>query len=203
MTWPDWSGETTVIVGTGPSAKDAPLELAKGKARFIVIKRSWRLAPWADLLYGIDPGWWIANQGAREFKGMKASPSPTACRVYGLRKVRLRPRAELLTKEIGVIGCGLRSGGGFAGFQAINLAYQFGSRRHILVGFDMTIANGAHWHKDYRGVGKPDAARTERWRKALDGAAENFGAMGLEVLNASAGSALRKYPKVELADACG
>lgn len=170
-----------------------------GRARVIVIKRSWMLAPWADLLYGIDPGWWIANHGAPEFEGFKASPSPSACRVYGLKQVRLRPRAELLTRETGTIGCGLDSGGGFAGFQAINLAYQFGSRRHILVGFDMTIAHGAHWHTDYRGVGKPDAARTERWRKALDGAAGHFRAMGLEVLNASAGR-LTAFAKVDLAD---
>lgn len=201
VSWPDWSGQTTVIVGTGPSAAAVPLALARGRAKVIVIKRSWRLAPWADLLYGIDQGWWIANHGAPEFKGLKVTPSPSAARVYGLRQVRLKPRAEILAGEIGVLGCGLDHGGGFSGFQAINLAYQLGSRRVVLVGFDMTLAAGAHWHDDYRGVGKPDSARVDRWRKALDACAGHFATMGLEVVNASPGSRLMAYPRMELGHA--
>lgn len=179
MTWPDWTGQTCVIVGTGPSAKDVPLELAKHKARFIVIKRSWMLAPWADVLYAIDRGWWIANNGAPEFKGLKIAASPSCARVYGLAHMRMK------------------RGGDFAGFQAMHIAIGFGATKLILVGFDMTIENGAHWHDDYRGVGRPDRGRTEGWREALDGWAERFNALGVEVMNASIPSTLRSYPKVE------
>ena len=196
--WPDWPGETTVIVATGPSALKVPIQEVRGRARVIVIKRMWQTAPWADVLYGIDRGWWIANHGAPDFKGLKFSPSPTACRVFNLQQVRLKPKSEILTKERGVLGCGLRTGGGFSGFQAVNLAYQFGSRRVILVGYDMTLANGAHCHQDYRGVGKPEANRVTEWRKAFDGCSEHFRKMGLEVLNASPGSALKAYPMVDL-----
>jgi hypothetical protein len=68
--WPNWAGETAVIVGTGPSAKDAPLELARGRAKVFVIKGSYKLAPWADALYGLDQGWWIAHQGVPQFQGL-------------------------------------------------------------------------------------------------------------------------------------
>lgn len=200
--WPDWSGETAVIVGTGPSAADVPLGLAQGLARFFVIKSSWRLAPFADALYGLDKGWWIANQGGAKFKGLKFSPSPTICRVYpDIQYVRLRPFTRVLTDETGVIGCGLREGGGHSGFQAINLAVQFGAKRILLVGFDMTLSHGAHWKDDDRGVGKPDVGRVKSWREAMDKCAPQFKELGIDVINCTPRSALTAYPKMELVEA--
>jgi hypothetical protein len=200
--WPNWSGQTAVIIGTGPSAKDAPLDQARGLARAIAIKGAWKLAPWASLLYGLDKGWWLANHGVPDFKGLKVTPSPTAARVFGLRQVSLKARAEILTGETGVLGCGLRTGGGHSGFQAINLAIQFGARKIVLVGFDMTLSNGAHWNSDYRGVSKPDAGRVKSWRVALDGCAEQFKSLGVEVVVVGP-SALTAYPKMSLAEALG
>lgn len=200
--WPDWSGETAVIVGTGPGAIAEPLEPFKDKARFFVIKSSWRLAPFADALYGLDKGWWIANLGAHKFRGLKFSPSPTICRVYrDIRYVRLRPFAKLLTAETGVVGCGLRTGGGHSGFQAINLAVQFGAKRILLVGFDMTLGHGAHWKDDERGVGKPDDGRIRSWREAMDGCAAQFSELGVDVINCTPQSALTAYPKMALDEA--
>lgn len=200
--WPDWRGETAVIVATGPSASGQPLDAARGRARFIAIKASWRLAPWADALYGVDKAWWLANQGAPGFVGRRFCPSPTACKVFqDVTLVRLVARAEILTEEIGKVGCGLRSGGGHSGFQAINLAVQFGATRIVLVGFDMTLANGAHWHDDYRGVAKPDAGRVKTWREALDCCASQFEKLGVKVINASHRSALKNYPKAGLLEA--
>jgi hypothetical protein len=195
--WPDWSGQTAVIVGTGPSA--VPIE--QGPFRAVVIKSSWRLAPWADVLYGIDKGWWIANHGAPHFKGLKVSPSPTVCKVFGLRQVTLKPRAEILLGTTGVIGCGLKTGGGFSGFQAINLAVQFGAKRIVLVGFDMSLSNGAHWNSDQRGVAKPDADRVKSWRIALDRCAPQFKSLGVEVINTAEHSALTAFPKMALEQA--
>lgn len=201
MDWPDWRGEIAVIVATGPSAGTAPLEVTKGAARVIAIKQSWRLCPWADVLYGIDRGWWIATRGMREFRGLRVSPSPSACNVFGLGRVRLKSRAEILTAEPGVIGCGLKHGGGHSGFQAINLAIQFGARRIALVGFDMTLAGGAHWHDDYRGQSPPEAGRVRRWREEFDACAPQFVALGVDVINCSPQSVLTAYRKMSLQEA--
>ena len=198
MQWPDWKGETALIVGTGPSAKAAQLHLAQGHARVFVIKSTWRLAPWADALYGIDFGWWMANDGAGEFRGLKFSPSPLACRTYpDIVQTRLKDRAEILTKEKGMIGCGLRTGGGHSGFQAINLAVQFGAKRILLVGFDMTFTS----RDDEAGVAKPNAGRIEEWREAFDGCAPQFAALGIDVVNCTMASALKSYPKLPLHEA--
>ena len=202
--WPDWTGETALIVGTGPSASSEDLRFTQGRVRTFVIKSTWRLAPWADALYGLDRGWWVANQGARKFHGLKFSPSPTVTNVYrDVRRVRLRPVANLLTAETGVIGCGLRTGGGHSGFQAINLAIQFGVRRLLLVGFDMTLENGAHWLIDDRGVGKPDDGRVRSWRESMDACAPQFKTLGVEVMNCTPRSALKAYPKTTVGEALG
>lgn len=196
--WPDWSGDTVVVVGTGPSVMDVDLTAARGRAKVFVIKSEYRFAPWADALYGIDKEWWITNRGAPDFAGLKFSPSPTACRLFQLKQVRLRPRADILTAETGVIGCGLRTGGGHSGFQALNLAVQFGARRLLLVGFDMT---GGRRFLHEEGVSKFDPRRLPEWREAMDAAAPQFDRLVVEVVNCSPGSALKAYRKARLEDA--
>lgn len=191
MTWPDWTGETVVIVGTGKGAVAEPLEPYRGKARFFVIKSSWRLAPWADALYGLDRGWWIANVGCPKFGGLKFTAAPSAAKVFGLTLVRVKARADILIKEKGVVGCGLNVGGGHSGFQAINLSVQFGANRIVLVGFDMH--GGERWINGEPAVARSDPARTESWRKALDACAPQFDDLRVEVINATPGSALKAY----------
>lgn len=201
--WPDWTGATCVIVATGPSAAGVPLEAAQGKSKVIAIKTSWQLAPWADALYGCDKPWWIAHQGVPQFKGRKFSPSPTVSKVYpDVMLVRLVPRAQIITGEIGRIGCGLRTGGGHSGFQAINLAVQFGARRIVLVGFDMSLSRGAHWHAHAQGTRqRKDAKGMAECRVALDDCAKQLSDMGVEVINAAPESALVNYRKMNFLDA--
>lgn len=199
MDWPDWSGETAVIVGTGPSVQQVDLSPARGAAKVIVIKGEYRHCRWADALYGIDTGWWIASRGARDFEGLKFSPAPTVCRLFPeVRQIRLRPVAQMLVAEKGLLGCGLRTGGGHSGFQAMNLAVQFGATRILLVGFDMW---GGRRQANEAGVAKLDPRRVEEWRLALEGAAAQIASLGVEVINCSPGSALKAFPASTLAAA--
>lgn len=188
--WPDWSGQTALIVGTGPSAATLPLQMAANSAKCIAIKSAWKLADWADILYGIDVNWWLANRGAPDFNGLKVTPSPTAARVFRLRQVKTKLGARILLDK-GVVGCGLRHGGGHSGWQAINLAVQFGARRVVLVGFEM---RGPRFNSNEPGVAKLDAKRVDQWRQEMDAAAGEFEAIGCEVINATPDSALTAYP---------
>lgn len=189
--WPDWSGETALIVGTGPSAASLPLHLAAGRCKCIAVKSAWKFVDWADVLYGIDQGWWLANRGVPEFRGLKVTPSPTAARVYGLRQTRTKLGARLILGPKGTLGCGLKDGGGHSGWQAINLAVQLGARRIVLAGFEM---HGRRFSASERGVAKIDAGRIERWRREMDNAAGEFEVIGCEVINATPDSALTAYP---------
>lgn len=92
--------------------------------------------------------------------------------------------------------------GGNSGFQAINLAVKFGARGIVLVGFDMRVDRGTHWHGDHQGgLGNPDAGKVDRWRGHLDNAAQALADAGVTIINASMVSALRNYPKMQFSEA--
>jgi hypothetical protein len=58
--FPDWRGETVVTVAGGSRAATVNLECAKGRAKFIAINDSWKLA---------DGDWrYPQNQDARAVK---------------------------------------------------------------------------------------------------------------------------------------
>jgi len=117
---------------------------------------------------------------------------------WGVRPIKIdQRRDEIVIHQFGKVGYG-----GNSGFQALNLAVQFGCRTIILVGFDMTLANGVHWHGKHDGrLRNPTKTSTARWRGVLDAQAEPLSRMGVTVLNASLKSALTAYPKMTFADA--
>lgn len=189
--FPDWRGQTVVVVGAGPGVVD--LAPAQGRAKVIAVNRSIELCPWADVLYACDEAFW--DKIAPAFDGLKITQSEPAAARYGLRRVKLG--ADRISTTPGVIG-----GGGNSGFQAINLAVQFGVKRIVLVGFDMTMAQGLHWHGAHsRGMNNPTRASLSRWRRGLDAQADRFRQLGVQVINATPGSALLAYPFMTLQEA--
>lgn len=207
--FPDWSAHTCVVVASGPSANTVNLATARGKAKFIAVNNSWRLCPWADVLYACDFSWWDANAGVTEFLGMRVSQDPKVNRKWpAIRYINCIRSYEDKgpSDRRGSIGWG-----GNGGFQAVNLAVQFGCKRIVLVGFDMRIDRGLHWHGKHgkyksglgemRALKNPHAQQVERWRKAMDACKPWLDARGIKVINCSLVSALRNYPKMKFEDA--
>lgn len=113
-----------------------------------------------------------------------------------LRYVRTARQSNDILFDPGVIGWG-----GNSGFQALNLAVQFGATRIALVGYDMTTAHGLHWHgRHERGLSNPTGKATDNWRALLDAQAARLAAAGIEVINTSPISALRNYRRASLTD---
>jgi hypothetical protein len=134
-----------------------------------------------------------------DFAGLKLSQDPVAVKLFPeIGQVTcVRKTDEMLLDEPGVIGWG-----GNSGFHAINLAAQFGARRIVLVGYDMTMKNGLHWHGAHpRGLNNPTKGNVDRWRRAIDGGAPVLEAAGIEVINATPDSALQAYPFMPLEEA--
>ena len=88
--------------------------------------------------------------------------------------------------------------GGNSGFHALNLAVQLGAAKIILVGYDMRLDHGVHWHGPHKGLNNPHPTNVERWRRVVDAAAEVIAALGIKAINASPISALENYPKMTL-----
>jgi hypothetical protein len=92
--------------------------------------------------------------------------------------------------------------GGNGGFHAFNLNLQWGVRKIILVGFDMNLIRGHHWHGRHpAGMSNPKQASVDKWRIHLDSQRPILDRMGAEVILGSPGSALTAYPTLGLREA--
>lgn len=197
--FPRWAGRCVVIVASGPSASETPLDLIAGAgAACVVVNASHRLVPGADLLYAADEAFWAQDAQARAFPGLKVTQSEKAARLFGLHRVKLDPVGRSMRFDrLGEIGAG-----GNSGFQAVNLAAQAGAARIVLVGFDLSLAQGVHWHgKHPPGLNNPSALNMARWREDLDASAAMLAGLGVDVLNASPHSSLTAFEKRPL-EAC-
>jgi hypothetical protein len=161
--------------------------------RVIAINRSIELVPWADVLYAADAGFWRHYANARAFTGWRFCADKHArymdAGIYPVtiaRDKRGMRVNEMIKGPIGTVGAG-----GNSGFQAVNLAVQFGASR-ILLCLDY---RGKHWHPDHpTSLRNPDAAQLRNWANFLDGQAATLRAWGVEVVNVAKNSALRAFP---------
>lgn len=200
--WPDWRGRRAVVVASGPSAcaEDAAL-LARARGlddiRVIAVNRAGLdLCPWADALYACDHDFWNNYPAARDFAGLKMTQSAVACEWWpDLRKVAVDTDAALPLFDLP----GRIWSGGNGGSQALNLVAQWGSEDIALVGFDMTVENGRHFHPDHPTRSQqPGKADCERWREALGRAAPQLLAKGVRVTNCSRKTALTCFARMSI-----
>ena len=194
--WQDWRGECCAIIAAGPSAKKAPVELLRDRIHVIAINESYRLAPWAEILYSCDFAWWSQHKGARDFKGLRLCHDLRACNEFGLHRVMIESVGsnELLLDRPSYVGAG-----GNSGFQALNLAVQFGATGIMLIGVDCSLDHGQHWHGRHPyPMSNPAENNVQRWRTAFEGIAARLAALGIDVVNCSAISKLTQYPKCSI-----
>lgn len=91
--------------------------------------------------------------------------------------------------------------GSNSGYQAVNLAVQFGAKRILLLGFDMTIARGIHWHGPHGdGLKNPSDGTCLTWRTLFAAAVPDLKQAGVEVINVTPNSALTCFPMRALTD---
>lgn len=165
----------------------------------VVVNDNWRKAPWARALYACDGLWWDTHAAAVRasgFSGELWTQDTEAAKRHGLNHVTGRhDRAGRLSKEPGVITFGNNSG-----FQAMNLAYHWGARRLLLLGFDCKKgAQGNHWFGDHKpplGNYNPYA----RWLEFFTTLAKDLAAEGVTVLNCSRDTALTCFPRATITE---
>jgi hypothetical protein len=218
---PAWQGDTAVILGGGPSILSLDWQRLPHRlhgCRTITINNSWELAPAADVLYFCDPAWWRMHPRATRFCGtwritLNGDPRllwGTQLPPPGVEGIHsLLPRVGPgLSHDATMLATGSRPGsinGTNSGYQAINLAYHFGAKRIILLGYDMHVTGGrSHWHVGHPGQGVQRTA--ELLADMLPQFAtlkEPLEAAGVEVINATPESALLVWPYRPLADLVG
>ena len=191
------------IVASGPSLIKEDIEKLKGQ-NVIVINTTYKLAPWATVLYACDPKWWHWNEGAKDFEGekwtqysgmgkegrLKEYIEKNNLEDYKLKYVKSVPNSGI-SEDPNYIYQGSNSG-----IQAINLAYHFGAREMVLLGFDMQQTNGKnHWHEDH-----PDKvnAHWHRWLGLYEVVSNDAKRLGISIINCTRETALKCFEKQDL-----
>lgn len=187
-----------VICAAGPSMARVDLKLLRrfGSWRVLVVNCSFRLMPDADALYAGDLQWWERyGAEAAAFVGEKWTRDDHAALRYRLRRV-MRKEGKGLCRERGCV-----NSGGNSGYQAVNLAFHFGARQIVLLGFDMHRNGGGHWHGEHEGMLSAPVSHIEVWKREFDALAFDLRTEGVGVVNATDGSALTCFPRMGLAEA--
>lgn len=111
--------------------------------------------------------------------------------------VQVRKVDSLLFDRPGEVGWG-----GNGGFQALNLALQFGARRILLCGFDCSIEKGRHFFGSHPSpLDNPRQAGVDRWLAAFDAQRPVLDLIGAEVINCASHSRLTAFPRRPLLEA--
>lgn len=194
-----WEGLTAIVVCSGPSLSTGQVR-AIAKARnapdssFRVIAVNDAVYPcwFADHLHSCDARWWRNNVlTLGRFAGVRTSVESDIP----------WPWTDGFLLDTGQTGydpdpSNIRTGRN-SGYQAIHIAMHYGAARIVLVGMDMkAAAGGAHFFGNHAGVQVPQYAKTmvplfESLRPALAD-------RGIDVVNATPGSALEAFPAIDL-----
>lgn len=186
-----WPGATAAVLASGPSMSQAAADRVRAAGLpAIVINTTFRLAPWADILYGADAAWWQHTPGAREFAGIKVACEPVA----GVFTIGRGDRIVGYTDDASCVHTY-----GNSGAQAIQIAAKAGARRILLLGMDM---HGSHWHGQHQApLRNTHNDDYQNWCSRMQTLAAALESRGIEVVNCSPDSRLTCWSRATLEDA--
>ncbi len=203
-------GETAVCIASGPSLSDSDVEYARamkaaGKCRIFVCNNNYLKVPEADALFFCDQTFWLWHCLNPEFQAFKG-PKITLSMDIGQPDVKVMKTG--MQDGISFLPDMLRTGGN-SGYMQVNLAFLYGCKKVILLGYEMqtlkvkqedgTEKEKVHWFGDH-----PQATPGAFFQTVVghfETMLPDLQAHGLEVINCSVPSAITCFPKMALQDA--
>lgn len=185
---PEWAGRTVVCIASGPSLTPEDCETVHASGHpVIVTNTTFRLAPWADVVFGFDSIFWRVyhKEISANCTGRFISPAQMASK-YGVETT---------------YGTTWFTGFSNSGACAISLAVAGGAKTVVLIGFDCQKTGGrTHWHGDHP-KGLSNAQSIAEWPKRFSQVAKYANSKGCRVINASRETALKCFERRPLDEA--
>ena len=210
----DFEGETAVCIASGPSLSDADVRYVRdmkalGKCRVFVCNNNYLKVPEADVLFFCDKNFWVWHCLKPEFQAFKGTKITLSTEI-GEPDIKVMQLG--MTTGLSFLQSVLRTGGN-SGYMQVNLAFLYGCKRVILLGYEMQTKvierdNGeksvlSHWFGEH-----PAQATSAEHQAFYNSCLDNFPTMipdldahGLEVINCSTPSAINCFPKLPLREA--
>jgi len=202
-----WQGSTAYIVGGGPSLLTTDLSPLHDK-HVIGTNDAYKLGAWIDICYFGDFTWWHGyhRESLAKFHGIKVCCLTGAdAAEYGAEIVA----AGILPLRRAMVGLHKAPDIGWygnTGASAINLAIILGAKRIVLVGFDMQLGKSgeSNWHPNEKNP--PNSKKYPVFMSQMDLLKTHLDLLeeqgqGVEVINATPGSAMTTFPIMTLAEA--
>lgn len=220
-----WEGGTCVIIGGGPSITkqfDIPEEIVQKvcsgelqpnayspflepihKLHVIGVNVAYRMGDWVDVMYFGDESTWNEEKYIlQNYYGLKVTCCPELQNLKSVKYIARNPKVvEGIHRDDPETVCWNQNSGG----SAINLAYHFGVKRIILLGFDMNVGQNKnqHWHKiypQYKDATQPSerilSFTFRRHRSSFSAIKQHADELGIEIINANPDSALDQFVKM-------
>jgi hypothetical protein len=197
---PIFKGKTVFCLASGPSLTQAVADKIKGHCA-ITVNSSCRLASWADVLYFTDSGWYEKRRElVRDWPAHVISMSRTAKRELPDKVKRVQGRGEpSLPPQFPPLGSPYIQQGRTSGHTAISLAIALAANVIVCVGYDMRLVDGReHCHDEYQGEPRDLEQYARELVPAFAGWRAAAKLVGVEILNATPGSAITEFPFVNL-----
>ena len=178
-------GGTIAVLASGESmSQQVADQVHAAGIPAIVINSTFRLAPWAWMLYAADTEWWLheKNTDAHQFAGLKVSCQP----LRGVHQLRVSGVGGFDSSPTAV-----RTGHN-SGYQSVHIAAHTGAKRILLCGMDM---HGGHWHGNHpHGLRETPQESYPKWAAKFDELDDPFKSLGISVVNVTPGSAIKCFP---------
>lgn len=186
--WVDrWKGRTVACIASGPSLTEEDCEIVRAaNVPTIVTNTTWKLAPWADVLFAFDSKWWAQYHAevVAWFNGSLLTCAPGR-RFEGVESMH----ALSWYRHFNNSGAG-----------AMSLAITAGASQIVMLGYDCQKTGGkTHWHGDHPAA-LGNARSMDRWPLHFKNVARFAKERGVAVVNCSRQTALKAFPRGDLCE---
>jgi hypothetical protein len=214
---PLFRGEMVFVLASGPSLTQSDVDKLRDR-RVIAVNSSCKMAPWADVLYFTDNGWYEARKDlVKHWLGLVVSMSrlakrelddpevnnsgkPRVLRVKGCGDPTFPPYLPGMPRRFAfpAIGSPEIHQGRNSGNTAVSLAIAMGAAVVALLGFDCRVVNGReHCHDEYRGP-RDLSLYDNEFKHAFHGWNDAALNSGVRIVNCTHGSAIAEFPFADL-----
>jgi hypothetical protein len=176
----DFSGQTVVCIGSGPSLTEADCKLVeKSGLPTIAVNSSWQRARFAKVIYAGDYEWWRVNKASIDIDAELWTCQHSAYRVFDINLHRVNGSQW------------------HSGLRAIQFAELAQAERVILLGYDCSVKKGVHWHGAHEKTANPTDKRCIEWKAQYKRLAAST---KIDIINCSRETALTAFPLANLED---